>query len=164
MAIVTLSDYLLQRAKADNGRLIRDRLLVGFCARLYKRRRSFMVSTSCCGKQVRVTIGFYPLMKTEEARVIATEIIKRCRAGTYLKNDIQSTKTYKSIREILPQYIMDKGLKQSSLGRYDSVMRTHFSEWYDRPVNELSLPEFAEHCHLFVRTQTVRFYASTNVL
>jgi len=34
-------------------------------------------------------------------------------------------------------------------------MRIHFSDWYERPVNELSLPQFAEHCHQFVQKQTV---------
>lgn len=155
MAIVTLSDYLLQRAKADDGRLIRDRLLVGFCVRLYKKRRSFMVATSCAGKQIRVTIGFYPLITTDEARGIAAEIIKQCRAGTYAKHSLESAQRYSSIREILPQYINDKGLKQSSLKRYDSVMRVHFADWYDRPVNELVAPQFAEHCHQFVQAQTV---------
>lgn len=155
MAIVTLTDYLIQRQRVSDRRILRDRTLVGFCIVLNIKRQTFLVATSCAGKQVRVTIGFYPLMKTEEARAIATDIIKQCRAGTYSKDDIKSTKSYRSIREILPQYIKDKGLKQSSLERYDSVMRTHFSEWYDRPVNELSLPEFAEHCHLFVQTQTV---------
>lgn len=155
MAIVTLTDYLIQKLRIRDRRILRDRTLIGFCIVLNIRRQTFLVATSCAGKQVRVTIGFYPLIKTEEARAIASEIIKQCRAGTYSKNDIQSTKNYRSIRKILPQYIKDKGLKQSSLERYDSVMRTHFAEWYDRPVNELSLPEFAEHCHQFVQTQTV---------
>ena len=62
-----------------------------------------MVSTSCRGKQVRVTIGFYPLMTTAEARLIATDIIKQCRAGTYTNVVIQTPKQHKCIREILPQ-------------------------------------------------------------
>ena len=40
MAIITLTDTLLQRLKADDGRIVRDRILVGFCKRLYKFRRS----------------------------------------------------------------------------------------------------------------------------
>jgi integrase len=155
MPIVTLTDYQIGKCRNSDRRILRDRTLVGFCVRFNIKRRSYMVATSCLGKQVRVTIGFYPLMKTDEARALATEIIKQCRAGTYSKTDALPTKQYRCIREILPQYIKDKGLKQSSLERYDSVMRTHFSDWYDRPVNELVLSEFAEHCHRFVQTQTV---------
>ena len=155
MPIVTLTDYLIQRLRTGDGRIIRDRMLVGFCIRVNKRYRTFMVATSCAGKQIRVLIGHHPFMKTEEARTIATEIIKQCRAGTYSMHDVQLTKQYRSIRELLPEYIKDKGLKQSSRERYNSLMRTHFSDWYDQPVNELGLSEFAEHCHQFVQTQTV---------
>lgn len=155
MAIVTLTDTLLQRLKTGDRRILRDRILVGFCARINIKRRSFMVATTCAGKQIRVNLGYYPLMRTEEARAIATEIIKQCRSGTYSKNSIQQTKQHKCIREILPQYIKDKGLKQSSEKRYDSLMRVHFADWYNRPVNELALPEFSEHCHQFVQTQTI---------
>ncbi|MBI1174554.1 MAG: tyrosine-type recombinase/integrase [Sideroxydans sp.] len=155
MAIVTLTDALLQRLRHGDRRIIRDRVLVGFCVRMNIKRRTFMVATTCAGKQVRAVIGFYPLMTTAEARVIATEIIKQCRAGTYSKQAPRPTTTYPSIREMLPQYIKDKGLKAPTQRRYDSLMRTHFPDWYDKPVNELSSPLFAEHCHKFVQTQTV---------
>lgn len=153
--IVTLTDSLLQRLKPDNGRIVRDRLIVGFCVRLYSKRRSFFIATSCCGEQVRVTIGYYPLIKTEEARAAAVEIIKQCRAGTYSKHSEPAISQMKSLKDILPQYIKDKGLKSSSEKRYDSIMRTHFADWYERPVNELSSTEFSQHCHQFVQSKTV---------
>jgi hypothetical protein len=34
-----------------------------------------MVAKSCSGKQVRVLVGHYPVMKSDEERAIATEII-----------------------------------------------------------------------------------------
>lgn len=154
MAIVSLSDYVLQRLKGDDRRIVRDRILVGFCVILNKRRRTFMVATSCKGKQVRVFFGHWPLMSADEAREIAADIIRQCRAGTYLDKPKLPTK-YKSICEILPQYIQDKGLKLSSQKRYDSVMRTHFVAWYECPINELASPLFAEHCHKFVQKQTL---------
>lgn len=155
MAIVTLTDALLQRLRSGDRRIIRDRCLVGFCIRMNKKRRSYMVATTCAGKQVRATIGYYPLMKTDEARVLATEIIKMCRAGTYSKQAAQVISRMDSIHDILPQYIKDKGLKSATQKRYDSMMRSHFTDWYERPVNELTSTEFAKHCHQFVQTQTV---------
>ena len=41
MPIVMLSDALLSRSTAGDGRILRDRILCGFCIRLHARKRTF---------------------------------------------------------------------------------------------------------------------------
>ena len=62
MPIVLISEALLLRATAIDGRLLRDRVLCGFCVRLNARKRSFRIATSVAGKQFRMTLGYWPLM------------------------------------------------------------------------------------------------------
>ncbi len=46
-----------------------------------------------------------------------------------------------------------KGLNASSRKRYDSLFRTHFGDWLDRPVDELASAAFSEHCAAFASSK-----------
>jgi hypothetical protein len=54
-----------------------------------------------------------------------------------------------TLRGALVDYCAAKRLKSSSQKRYDSIFRTHFPEWLDRPFTDLGAGAFAEHCHAF---------------
>lgn len=56
--IVLISESLLQRSTATDGRILRDRFLQGFCVRLNKRKRTFLVATSVRGQQFRMMLGY----------------------------------------------------------------------------------------------------------
>ena len=81
VAIITLSDTLLQRLTPKYGQILRDKVLCGFCIKLGKRSHNFLVSTSAGGKQVRIYLGRWPLLSVEEAREKALPILRCCRAG-----------------------------------------------------------------------------------
>lgn len=72
MPIVLISESLLQRSTATDGRLVRDRLLCGFCGRMNPRKRTFKVATSVAGKQFRMVLNYWPLMSVDEARAAAS--------------------------------------------------------------------------------------------
>ncbi len=63
-----------------DGRLLRDRMRSGFCMRMNARTRTFGVATSVAGQQFRLTLGHWPLMSVEEARSLAMEVLRECRA------------------------------------------------------------------------------------
>lgn len=151
MAIVTLSDTMLQRLTIKDGRLLRDRALCGLCIRMGKRNRSFQIATSCNGKQVRVTVGRWPLISVEEARALAMPILQGCRSG----NPPAKAKrlTLPTLRESVAAYATAKGIKASSLKRYNSILATHFTDWFDLPVTALGTPAFRESCHQFAQTR-----------
>jgi hypothetical protein len=79
--IVLISESLLRRSTFTDGRILRDRVLCGFCVRMNARKRTFKVATSVAGKQFRMALGYWPLMSVEEARSQATEVLRECRAG-----------------------------------------------------------------------------------
>ena len=66
--IVLISESLLLRSTATDGRILRDRVLSGFGARLNARKRTFLVATSVRGQQFLMMLGYWPLMSVEEAR------------------------------------------------------------------------------------------------
>jgi hypothetical protein len=50
MPIVLISESLLRRSIVSDGRILRGRLLCGFCVRMNARKRSIKVATSVAGK------------------------------------------------------------------------------------------------------------------
>ena len=108
MPIVTLSDPLIQRLAADDRRILRDKVLSGFCLRLNKRSRTFLVATSCNGLQVRITVGRWPLISVDEARRAAAKLLLDCRSGKPpVKQRVEKLPT---LRQVLPQYAKSKGI------------------------------------------------------
>lgn len=71
MPIVLISDALLLRATATDGRILRDRVLCGFGVRLNSRKRTFLIATSVSGKQFRMTIHIMAAFAEHEARLIS---------------------------------------------------------------------------------------------
>ena len=76
-----ISESLLQRATASDGRILRDRVLSGFIVKLNAKRRTFRVATSVAGKHFRMTLRYWPLMSVDEARSRAMEVLRQCRQG-----------------------------------------------------------------------------------
>lgn len=150
MAIVTLTEALLKSLSATDSRIYRDRILCGFCLKANKRSRTFLVATSVQGKQFRMTLGRWPLIDVENARAMAMEILRECRAGHVPAKAKQGK--LPSLADALTGYCDDKRLKRSTWVRYDSVIRTHFSPWIDQPVSALTGTVFSEHCHLFAQS------------
>jgi len=150
MSIVMISDSLLKNARARDGRILRDRVLSGFGVRLNARKRTFLIATSVSGKQFRMTLGHWPLMSLDEARSRAMDVLRQCRNGE--RPSCKVKPKIPTLRESYLAYCKAKGIKASSQGRYESIFRTHFGDWLDRPVSDFGFAEFSEHCHTFAQT------------
>lgn len=142
-----ISESLLQRATATDGRILRDRVLSGFGVRLNARKRTFLIATSVSGKQFRMMLGYWPLMSVDEARSHAMDVLRLCRNGERPSRKVKPQ--LPTLREAYLAYCKAKGIKASSQRRYESITRTHFGVWLDRPVSDLGFAEFGEHCHTF---------------
>jgi len=151
MSIVMISESLLQRASACDGRILRDRILSGFGVRLNARRRTFLIATSVAGKQFRMMLGHWPLMSVDQARSKAMEVLRQCRNGERPSRKVRSDVPV--LQVALLAYCKAKGLKASSQKRYESIFRTHFGDWLERSVTDLSFGEFSEHCHAFAQSK-----------
>lgn len=151
MPIVLITEALLQKSTIRDGRILRDRMLSGFCVRMNARTRTFRVATSVAGQQFRLTLGHWPLISVDEARAQAMKVLRECRAGRLPVRETR--KTLPTLAEALVAYCAAKGIKASSSKRYDSLMRTHFGEWLGRPVGELHGGAFAGHCSDFAQSK-----------
>ncbi|WP_429362864.1 tyrosine-type recombinase/integrase [Paraburkholderia sp. MM5496-R1] len=151
MAIVTLSDALIGRGPGRAGTMLRDRTLSGLCLKVGRRSHSFVVATSVRGRQVRVTLGRWPLISVDEARELALPILRRCRSGDYAVAPVQPK--LPTLRQVLAEYAKAKKVKPSSLARYESVLRTHFADWLDRSVSAMKEPAFSDYCYQFAQTK-----------
>ncbi|BDT69103.1 hypothetical protein os1_32910 [Comamonadaceae bacterium OS-1] len=151
MPIVLISESLLRRSKVIDGRILRDRQLCGFCVRMNARKRTFKVATSIAGKQFRMVLGYWPLMSVDEARALALEVLRECRAGRTPSKAVPAA--LPTLRDALTAYGTAKKIKASSIKRYDSIFRTHFGDWLERSVTELETSAFAEHCHAFAQSK-----------
>ena len=81
MPIVMISESLLLKTTATDGRILRDRVLSGFGVRLNARKRTFLIATSVAGEQFRMMLGHWPLMTVDEARSHAMDVLRQCRNG-----------------------------------------------------------------------------------
>lgn len=151
MSILTLSNAVVARLTLGPRRLIRDRILCGFCLRVGERSKTFMVATSTNGRQVRITLGRWPFLDTDTARAAAATILKSCREGQ-LPNKVSSA-VLPDLKDCLALYVRAKQIKASSQKRYDSILRTHFEPWYKLSIAKLDGPTFHEHCHAFSQTK-----------
>lgn len=151
MPIVMISEALLSRSTAVDGRILRDRILSGFCVRLNARKRTFLVATSVNGKQFRMMLGYWPLMSVDEARSRALELLRMCRNGE--RPSRRAPAPLPTMREAREAYVVAKKIRASSQKRYESFLRTHFGDWLDRPVLDLGTREFSEHCLAFAQTR-----------
>lgn len=151
MSIVMISESLLLRATATDGRILRDRVLSGFGVRLNARKRTFLIATSVSGKQFRMMLGFWPLMSVDEASSRAMDVLRQCRNGERPSRRVMPN--VPTLREACEAYCKAKSIKPSSQRRYESIFRTHFGTWLDRPVSDFGYAEFAEHCHTFAQSK-----------
>ncbi len=147
--IVLITESLLQRSTATDGRILRDRFLQGFCVRLNKRKRTFLIATSVRGKQFRMMLGYWPLISVDHARSKAMEVLRQCRNGE--RPSRQVPQDLPTLRTVYVDYCKAKGIKPSSQRRYESFFRTHFGDWLDLPVDHMGHGAFAEHCNWFAQ-------------
>lgn len=152
MPVVLISEALMRRSTLADGTILRDRVLSGFCVRMNARKRTFRVATSVAGKQFRMNLGYWPLMTVEEARTRAMEVLRQCRQGEQPTRPARRPEV-PILRATVAAYCAAKGIKPGSQLRYESLFRTHFAEWLDRPVSDLGQHEFLVHCQGFASTR-----------
>jgi len=151
MSIVLITESLLARSTARDGRMLRDRVLSGFCVRMNPRKRTFWVATSVAGKQFRLRLGHWPLMSVDDARAEAMEVLRKCRRGE--RPALVVKVKLPNLREAYLGYCAAKEIKLSSQKRYTSFFNTHFADWLERPVSALAGQEFITDCHAFAKTK-----------
>jgi integrase len=115
------------------------------------RNRTFLIATSCNGQQVRMSLGRWPLLSVEEARSRAADILRGCRAGVVPV--VGQARQLPTLEGAIEAYATAKAIKPGSLKRYQSILRTHFGDWWLKSVATLAEPLFAQRCHDFAQSK-----------
>lgn len=119
------------------------------------RKKTFRVATSVGGKQLRMNLGYWPLMSVEQARELAMQALADCRRGVRPTRPVPPSLavTAPTLRLLYRDCCRAKGIKASSQKRYAPLFKTHFGDWPERPVWDCALPEFSAHCRAFASSR-----------
>jgi len=107
--------------------------------------------TMSCSRGVCAEHLYNMAMTVDEARSQAMDVLRQCRNGE--RPSCRVTPIVPTLREACEAYCKAKSIKPSSQRRYESIFRTHFGTWLDRPVSDFGYAEFAEHCHPFAQSK-----------
>lgn len=125
----------------DEGQMFfRDSELKGFGVRIGKNSKVYFAEGKVNAKTVRVTIGHHGIFTTEQARIEAKSILGMIARGVN-PNDVERTKKAKAVTlvEVFSAYIQTRSnLKPRTVYDYTRFMKTHFLDWNNKPINEIS--------------------------
>ena len=118
----------------------RDSQMKGFGLRVGKNSKVYYAESKVEDKTVRVTIGHHGLFTAEQARSEARSILGIMARGVN-PNDIDKARKAKSVTlaEVYAAYLVARSsLKPRTIYDYDRFMKTHFLEWNNKPLTEIS--------------------------
>jgi len=125
----------------DSGQVFyRDSQLKGFGLRVGTGSKVYIAEGKVNDKTVRVSIGHHGVFAPEQARTEAKNILGMIARGIN-PNDIEKAKKAKSVTlsEVYTAYLKARNsLKPRTIYDYDRFMKTHFLEWNNKPLLEIS--------------------------
>lgn len=125
----------------DAGQVFyRDAQLKGFGLRVGTGSKVYIAEGKVNDKTVRVSIGHHGVFAPEQARTEAKNILGMIARGIN-PNDIEKAKKAKSVTlaEVYTAYLKARNsLKPRTIYDYDRFMKTHFLEWNNKPLLEIS--------------------------
>lgn len=118
----------------------RDSQLRGFGLRVGKNSKVYYAEAKVNDKTVRVTIGHHGLFTAEQARLEARSILGMMARGIN-PNDVDKARKAKSVTlsEVYQAYLVARSsLKPRTIYDYDRFMKTHYLDWNNKPITEIS--------------------------
>jgi integrase len=133
----TLTSKLVEsvRPRMDRRVEIRDTLLPGFGLRIsVNGKKSWFVVGRVDGRQIRHTVGTYPIIPLADARNAAREVLQQMQLGTYVVEEPEPPLTFEAaIRQFIDRYAKPKN---RDWRRTASVLRK-FESLNERPFAEI---------------------------
>lgn len=119
---------------------LRDSILNGFALRLTPGAKSFVLEKRIGGKTKRLTLGRYPEITTEQARVEAQKLLGQIATGTNPIVERQRKKlTGTTLAEAFADFVLSrKGLKPRTLYDYNRLMEVAFPDWKAKSLVSIS--------------------------
>lgn len=152
--IVALSDKFLDRVQFEHERAkyYWDRTLCGLTVRVGKRTKTFYLQTTCNGRQIKHTIGRYPVVTVDDAREEAIRLLRDIRKGIPPVKPREQYKAIPTLSEALEHYLQAKQLKPKTVSSYRTIIRIHFREYADKAISVIGEQHFAQHWETLLKT------------
>jgi len=143
MAIVKITGDFVHRASlSEDGKTLTfvDRELPGFmllCGK--KTKRFYAQGTVKGGRQARIKIGEHPILKAQEAREMARQVLADIKSrGIDPKEEARKKKAEGiTLREAMELHLMAKRLSPRTLEHYWNSLGRYVPDWLDKPLRDL---------------------------
>jgi len=103
--------------------------------------KSFIVRKKKNGKDSLTTVGHYPTMTVEQARVKARSLLSLFDSGIIPKQREQEQQTQKiTLRQVYLDYVKSRGtnLKENTKKGYESAYNNYLNQWSNTPIAEIT--------------------------
>lgn len=103
--------------------------------------KSFVVMKKTpAGKTMRITLGRFPDLTVSEARKLAQTTLTDLAQGINPTEEKRKKRVRNiTLRELLNRYLTDKSdLREASVIDYTKKLNQGFSDWMDKPINEIT--------------------------
>jgi len=126
-------------ARESKRSIIRDSDLPGFGVRVNSKTKSWVVEKRVAGVNRRITIGTYPVMTPDDARLLARQILNDISMGVdpVAKKENERIANL-TLAQVLDAFLQSRELKPQTIFTYRSVIERHLSDWLDLPVRQIT--------------------------
>ncbi len=136
MSLITINQRTINNRKSSTKPyFLRDSSLKGFGIKVYPSGRvTFVAEIWHNGRSHRKTLGEYPVIKPQEAKIQALEFISEVRLG-YLQD--KAAKNL-SLESLFIKYVSGGRLKQRTVTDYSEAVSYYLSDWLQKPVASIT--------------------------
>lgn len=127
--------FIEQLSPPEQGQIIyRDDLLRGFGLRLTRNCKAFIVEGNVKGKRIRTTIGHYRLLKVQEARLKAKQVLQDMARGISPRD----RRNAPSLEEVLNHFLVEVDLKEETKRGFRRIVRRELADWLLLPITAIT--------------------------
>jgi integrase len=141
-----------------------DDLVTGLSLRISKERTItfFVQKRDVNHRVIKTTVGRYPTVTIQQARDIATDLLRQIARGINPNNLKREAigKKHITLRKVLNDYILSRGtnLEDSTIKGYKGAFK-YLSDWVDKPLSDITR-DMVEQRHRDITWGNVGFKAS----
>jgi integrase len=131
---------------------LRDSIINGFALRITAQSKAFVVEKRIDGKSKRITLGRYPEMTTEQARIEAQKFLGMIASGVDPVSEQQKQQlSGVTLAEAFEEFceVRKKNVKPRTLYDYGRVVELAFPDWKNKPLKAITKDMVSRrHTHL----------------
>ncbi len=122
-----------------------DQNLKGFGIYVKGRAKTYFIQARVNGKEKKRTIGKASLMKLDEARKEAKDILAKMAKGIDPEEEKRQTENQDlTLKKTFEKYQANRQLKPRTVKCYDDLLNSYAKEWFDKPINSITKEMIAQ--------------------